>query len=113
MEKRAMDVVEALYENTATAEDVYAALGWDIRPHGRLGRARYDNGAMCSLSDVTSRIDDAMHLIDTEMCQEAMRSAMGLNRPFKHNGYKGGLIARRLCIIALTRPEYQSEFARP
>ena len=107
------DVVEALYENTAEAEDVYAALGWEIRKHRRLGLARYDNGAMCSLSAVTSRIDDAMHLIDTEMCQEAMRAAMALNRPFQHNGYKGSLIARRLCIIALTRPMYLSEGARP
>ena len=107
------ETVDALYENTATAEDVYAALGWDIRPHGRLGRARYDKGSMCSLCSQTSQIDDAMHLIDTEMCQEAMREALALNRPLKHNGYKGSLIARRLCIIALTRPEYLSEFARP
>ncbi len=112
-ENRTMGVVEALYENTAIAEDVYAALGWEIRPHRRLGRARYDNGAMYSLSSVTTSIDDAMHLIDTETCQEAMRAAMALKRPFKHNGYKGELIARRLCVIALTRPEYLSEFAPP
>ena len=104
-------VIEALYKGTANAPDVYRALGWKLRPHAQLWMrlGKYEDGRLTGLARITYKVDDALWLIDYEYQEVAMREAMTLTRAFPGHGS----IARRICVIALTRPQYQSEHARP
>lgn len=106
-------IIEALYAGTADNADVFRALGWRIVPHGSWsGRiAKVGNGRCEGVGRVTSRIGDAMHLIHWDKREESMRAAMALNRPLEPA--MDCPIARRICIIALTRPDLRSEHATP
>lgn len=108
-----MEVIEGLYDGSAKETDVYRALGWEIRPHGswwrRQGKYAPEHG-LSGLSDITDNARDALFLIDHEYTEAAVREAMMLNREFAGRRCP---IARRICVIALTRPEYLSESARP
>lgn len=108
-----MNVIEGLYDGTAQEADVYRALGWEIRRHeGWAGRqAKYaPSQGLAGLGDVTNNARDALYLIDHEYYEVAVRGAMMLNQEFTGRRCP---IARRICVIALTRPEFQSEYARP
>jgi hypothetical protein len=106
-------VIDGLYDGTAKAADVYAALGWDIRAHGRMGLARIDEGHCVSLGRVTADAGDALYLIRGDAKEAALSAAMVLNRPLTGSRYDLCPIARRICIIALTRPDLRNERATP
>lgn len=103
-------VIDGLYAGTATYADVYRALGWTVRPHGRMGVARMDAGRCCALGRVTSDAGDALYLIDRQRREEAVRDAMALNRSVTPASCP---VARRICIIALTRPDLRDRDATP
>lgn len=108
-----MDVIKGLYDGTANPADVYRALGWEIRPHGAWSgrQGKYAPGeGMSGLANVTDSARDALYLIDHEYTEAAVRAAMMLNQEFTGRRCP---IARRICVIALMQPEFQSEFARP
>lgn len=112
------DVIEALYAGTAEPADVYEALGWRIVPHRCWtgGIARQDReGKLSGVPRVTRNAHHALHLIDHDRVEEAVRAAMELNRPLARpkRGFGNCPIARRICIIALTRPDLRSRYAEP
>lgn len=108
---RIEETIEALYEGTATPEDVYSALGWEVHEHGRWWRRK----AICrpgerleGMSRVTEDVNDALYLIDYGRAEDAMREALALNRPLENPGSARSL-ARRICIVALTRVDLRRE----
>mgnify|MGYP001809598403 CR=1 FL=1 len=103
-------VLDGLCAGTATNEDVYRALGWTVRPHGRMGVARMDRGRCSAIGPVVDNAGDALYLIDRQHREEAAREAMALNRPVTPGG--SCPVARRICIIALMRPDLRPRYQR-
>lgn len=103
------EVISALRAGTAESEDVARALGWKVIDHKRMYRARLRNGHCESLPRVTSSVDDALFLIDRGHQHLAIQSAMSLTE-IKSDRF-GTDIARRVCIVALTRPDLRSKYA--
>lgn len=104
-------VIDGLYAGTATDADVYRALGWTVRPHGRMGVARMWGGHCYALDKVVENAGDALYLIDRQHREEAAREAMALNRPVTPGGYGSCPVARRICIVAITRPDLRDRDA--
>lgn len=101
------EVIEKIWSGEATALDVYRALGAEITPHRRMwGRVaiRFPGEPhFRSMGNVIGRVDDALHLVRDDRREEAMRAAMALNREMENVRFGSNPIARRLCVIALTR----------
>jgi len=104
-----------LAAGTASNADVYRALGWEVVPHGSWqGRVakRGLNGRLSAVARVTRNAGDALYLIDEDHREEAVRAAMDLIWEFKHGLLGAGCpVARRICCIAILRPELRA--ARP
>ena len=112
---RVKATIEALYAGTATNSDVYQALGWRIVPHGRWsgGIAAVGRYGCQGVSPVTSDAASALFLIHHNHPEEAVRAAMALPGPLVGGAWNSCPIARRICIIALTRPDLRSDSATP
>lgn len=108
-----MIAIERLQDGSARAADVYAALGWEIRPHRRMGQCRMEDGRCVSLGRVTADAADALSLIRGDLREEAVRAALALAIPFDPYEWGSCPIARRICVIALTRPDLRDSRATP
>ena len=108
-----MNIIENLQNGTADAADVYEALGWEVRPHRRMVKARMDGSRCISLDRVTSNAGDALSLIGDDCREEAVRAASALIGPFGPYRWGSCPIARRICVIALTRPDLRNPRAVP
>lgn len=112
------DVIDKLYEGTATDADVHAALGWKIIPHrswsGRIAKVAPGEPVQ-GVSRVTRDADCALFLFDDSKVDEAVRAAMALNAPFTRTKTSRGtdIFCRRLCVIALMRTDLRSTYACP
>jgi hypothetical protein len=116
-------VVDQLHAGMPSDLEVWGALGWETRQNvGRIAHAKRNPFAeqgqyarrWHSALRVTLQVDDALDLIKSERVEEAMAVGLALERPFASTAGlpSRGVLARRVCVVALTRPDLLNPEAR-